>query len=251
MQSNEEAFSEAVSLLRSSRWTVVFTGAGVSAESGIPTFRDQLSSLWEQYDPEQLATPAAFRRDPNLVWGWYEWRRALAANARPNPAHLAIAALERYLPHLKLITQNVDDLHERAGSSHTIHLHGSLDAPRCFACARPFNQQRCVAGDTLHIPPPRCMHCNGRIRPGVVWFGEMLPRRELQSAFQAAKACDLLLSVGTSGLVYPAARIPEIARMNGAKIIHINPESAEVSGDCLLRGSAATWMPNLIAKAFL
>ena len=136
MTTNEAAFANAVEWLANARRLVVFTGAGVSAESGIPTFRDKLTGFWATFDPAQLATPTAFRNDPALVWGWYEWRRAQVAQARPNKAHLAIAALAQHVPELVVVTQNVDDLHERAGSKDVIHLHGSLQAARCFACAR-------------------------------------------------------------------------------------------------------------------
>lgn len=165
MKSNEAAFENAVEWLGSAKRVVVFTGAGVSAESGIPTFRDQLTGLWAKFDPAQLATPDAFRNDPGLVWGWYEWRRALAAAAKPNPAHIAIAALARYVPELMVVTQNVDDLHERAGSEHVVHLHGSLQAARCFACARPYSLSVCAspALTQSYVEPPRCAHFRRRV----------------------------------------------------------------------------------------
>lgn len=241
--------------LRRARHVVVFTGAGVSAESGIPTFRDALSGLWQRFDPGDLATAEAFRRDPALVWGWYEWRRAQVLKARPNPAHQAIAALARQVPKLTLVTQNVDDLHERAGSPEVIHLHGSLHAPRCFACARPFaglaaDPQEPAAGRRLE--PPRCPHCGGRVRPGVVWFGEELPAQALQQAFAAAGECDLLLSVGTSGVVYPAARIPQLALESGALLVHVNPQAAAAEGarEYWLGGAAGLVLPQLLAQAF-
>ncbi|SEC13108.1 NAD-dependent deacetylase [Pseudomonas saponiphila] len=234
---------------------VVFTGAGVSAESGIPTFRDALSGLWEHFDPAQLATPQAFRANPALVWGWYEWRRRKMLQAQPNPAHLAIAELARRVPRLTLITQNVDDLHERAGSPSVLHLHGSLHTPQCFACNRPFKGKLpCpdLPEQGGSLEPPRCSGCNGKIRPGVVWFGESLPQAILKAAFQAADDCDLLLSVGTSGLVQPAAQIPQRALQQGARVVHINPQPQECRApqEYSLTGPAGQLLPQLVQRAF-
>ncbi|MBK3867505.1 NAD-dependent protein deacylase [Pseudomonas stutzeri] len=241
--------------MRSAAHTVVFTGAGVSAESGIPTFRDALTGLWERFDPTALATPDAFRRDPALVWGWYEWRRMRVLQAQPNPAHLAIAELARHVPRLTLITQNVDDLHERAGSREVIHLHGSLHAPRCFACSRPAAAPLPAANEPdagRRVEPPRCGHCGGRLRPGVVWFGENLPVAALNAAFQAAGECDLLLAVGTSGVVYPAADVPRVARDAGATVIHINPQGEPPLSERehLLALPAGEVLPLLVSEAF-
>ena len=239
--------------LRTARHVVVFTGAGVSAESGIPTFRDALTGLWQRFDPAELATPEAFRRDPALVWGWYEWRRARVLAAQPNPAHRAIAELAGLVPRLTLVTQNVDDLHERAGSGGVVHLHGSLHAPRCFACARPFTG---LAADLREpeegrrIDPPRCAHCGGPVRPGVVWFGEELPAQALEQAFAAAQSCDLLLSVGTSGVVYPAAQIPRLALQAGARVVHVNMQPVEVGGarEVSLVGAAGELLAALVER---
>ena len=241
--------------LCAARDVVVFTGAGVSAESGIPTFRDALTGLWQRFDPGELATPEAFRHDPALVWGWYEWRRAKVLQAQPNPAHQAIAELARRVPRLTLVTQNVDDLHERAGSTAVIHLHGSLHRPRCFACARPFEGLDAAPQEPAEgrrLEPPRCPHCGGRVRPGVVWFGEELPEDALQQAFAAAQACDLLLSVGTSGVVYPAARIPQLALESGARVVHVNAQPVAIHGarEYSLIGAAGTVLPELLARAF-
>lgn len=237
---------------RNARHVVVFTGAGVSAESGIPTFRDALTGLWERFDPAELATPDAFRRDPALVWGWYEWRRMKVLQAQPNPAHLAIAALAERVPKLTLVTQNVDDLHERAGSRDVIHLHGSLHAPRCFACARPHTLTETPEepAEGRRLEPPRCRHCNGLVRPGVVWFGEMLPEAALQAAFDAAGACDLLLSIGTSGVVQPAASIPRLALQAGATLVHVNPQPAGHDGrrEFSLTGAAGQVLPELLRR---
>lgn len=252
MTTNEAAFANAVEWLANARRLMVFTGAGVSAESGIPTFRDQLTGFWAKFDPAQLATATAFRNDPALVWGWYEWRRAQVAQARPNAAHVAIAALMQHVPELVVVTQNVDDLHERAGSKDVIHLHGSLQAARCFACARLHPLAECSSSsiNASLLEPPRCNHCNGKIRPGVVWFGEQLPEPELRTAFKSAKNTDLLLSVGTSGMVYPAARIPEIAREHGARVVHINTEPVDTTDAITLTGRAGEWLPKLLCAAF-
>ncbi|PUA46699.1 NAD-dependent deacylase [Pseudomonas protegens] len=241
--------------LARARHLVVFTGAGVSAESGIPTFRDALSGLWEQFDPAQLATPQAFRADPALVWGWYEGRRLKVLEAQPNPAHLAIAELARRVPRLTLITQNVDDLHERAGSPSVLHLHGSLHTPICFACQRPWRGEPAapvLAEHGSRLEPPRCSGCNGKIRPGVVWFGEALPPAVLKAAFKAAGDCDLLLSVGTSGLVQPAAQIPQLALQQGARVVHINPQPQECRApqEYSLTGPAGQLLPQLVQRAF-
>lgn len=247
--------AELVAALRGARRVVVFTGAGVSAESGIPTFRDALGGLWQRFDAAELATADAFRRNPELVWGRYEWRRMKALQARPNPAHLAIAALAERVEQLTLVTQNVDDLHERAGSTGVIHLHGSLHAPRCFACAHPWSFAAAVPqepeGGRL-LAPPRCPRCAGPIRPGVVWFGESLPEEALERAFAAAGDCDLLLAVGTSGVVMPAARLPFLARSAGARVLQVNPGSSPLDDACdwNLRLAAGTALPRLLHAAF-
>ncbi len=180
-------------LLREAKHVVVFTGAGVSAESGIPTFRDALSGLWSRFDPAQLATAEAFRADPSLCWGWYESRRLKVLQAKPNAAHMAIAELAKHVPRLTVVTQNVDDLHERAGSLDVIHLHGSLHSPRCIDCGNPYEAAippGGVSDENCRLEPPRCGACNGHIRPGVVWFGEMLPEDAWSAGLGAAEECD-------------------------------------------------------------
>jgi NAD-dependent deacetylase len=241
----------AITMLRAARHVVVFTGAGVSAESGIPTFRDALTGLWERFDAAELASAEGFAADPDLVWGWYEWRRASVMRAQPNAAHRAIAALTSRVPKLTLVTQNVDDLHERAGSEGVLHLHGSLFATRCFDCGRPASLASEVPDEPeggRRVAPPRCAHCGGRVRPGVVWFGEMLPDDVLKQAFAAARDCDVLLSIGTSSLVFPAAQIPIDANRAGAKVIQVNPNATDLDAiaDFNLRGTAATVMPALV-----
>lgn len=236
--------------LRDAKHVMVFTGAGVSAESGIPTFREPLTGLWERFNAEDLASPQAFRKDKALVWGWYEWRRMKVLQAQPNAAHIAIAELEKRVPRLTLVTQNVDDLHERAGSTDVIHLHGRLDQPHCFVCNRPHTLPSDIPDepeDGRRLEPPKCTHCNGDIRSGVVWFGETLPVAALKRAFDAANECDLLFVVGTSGVVMPAAEIPRRAKWAGARVVEVNPNSkdANLKSEWVIRGTAEAVMPLL------
>lgn len=209
---------------------VFFTGAGMSAESGIPTFRDALTGLWSRFDPAELACEAGFRRDPALVWGWYRWRAARASTAMPHAGHAAITALQDVGHTVTVVTQNVDDLHERAGHARVLHLHGSLFASRCIDCGRPADPEPMReplpegADAGVRLEPPPCPDCRGLLRPGVVWFGETLPDAAWQAALQAIDACDLLLVVGTSGLVHPAALLPERAARLGRRVIVIDPD---------------------------
>ena len=241
--------------LHRARHVVVFSGAGVSAESGIPTFRDSLTGLWERFDAASLATPEAFRADPALVWGWYEWRRMKVLQAQPNPAHMAIAELARHVPRLTLVTQNVDDLHERAGSTDVNHLHGSLHQPRCFNCGERPDTSPTMPDEPeggRRLEPPRCAACGGQLRPGVVWFGESLPTEALNTAFAAAQSCDLLISVGTSGMVYPAAEVPGLAWRAGAVVVHVNPQpqTDHSEREFALAGPAGEQLPLLIRQVF-
>ena len=241
--------------MQQAKHIVVFTGSGVSAESGIATFRDALTGLWERFNVKNLATPEAFLRDEELVWGWYEWRRMRVLQAQPNPAHIAIASLARYVPKLTVITQNVDDLHERAGSVDVVHLHGSLHSPRCATCSQAHTLPPAIPEEPdggRRLRPPRCNRCGGSVRPGVVWFDEDLPVKELSLAFAAAGRCDLLFAIGTSGLVQPAAGIPLLAKQTGAKVVQINPMSTYLDDGCTwsFRGAAGVVMPNLLQAAF-
>ena len=229
--------------LRGASSVAVLTGAGISAESGIPTFRSA-NGLWRKYRPEDLATPQAFLRDPLLVWEWYQWRRALIAGAEPNPGHLALAALESRVDRFLLVTQNVDGMHDRAGSRRIVKLHGDIWILRCIQCAREW-EDHCT-----HLPvlPPRC-DCGGLARPGVVWFGETLPTLAWQEAEDAMRSAALLLVVGTSGVVYPAAGLVSIARSAGARVVEINVEDTAQSAYCdaMLRGRSGDLLPQLIA----
>jgi len=234
--------------LRGALRVVVLTGAGVSAESGIPTFRDALTGLWSRFRAEDLATPEAFARDPALVWSWYRWRRELVLAATPNAAHRALVVIAERVPELTLITQNVDGLHQRAGSPSVIELHGSIVRARCTGDGRP------VTTWTECEPcPPPCPECGAPLRPDVVWFGESLPAASLSAAVFAAGHCDLFLSVGTSNLVEPAASLPWVAAARGATVLVINtsPEGQRAGPRVHnLIGAAATILPALVVAAF-
>ena len=213
--------------IRAARALVIVTGAGVSAASGVPTFRGA-GGLWRTFRPEDLATPDAFARDPRLVWEWYDWRRTVLAGCRPNPAHEVIAKWSAR-PGFTLITQNVDGLHERAGTANVIRFHGSIWMLACASgCgAGPWEDRRAP----LPLLPPPCPSCGGAARPGVVWFGETIDPHVLERSAEAASAADVFLSVGTSSLVYPAAGLLEIARDRGALTAEINPEATAASAD--------------------
>jgi NAD-dependent deacetylase len=229
--------------LRNAKHIAVLTGAGISAESGIPTFRDAQTGLWAQYDPRDLATPEAFRRNPRLVWEWYDWRRELVARSEPNAGHLALVELERLAPRFTLITQNIDGLHRRAGSQNIVALHGDITRTRCFS-EDTIVERWADTGDV----PPRCPRCGGMLRPDVVWFGEQLPELALSTAQRAALDCDLFLSIGTSGEVEPAASLPYLARYHGATLVVVNPavEPAAERGYYALSGPAGTVLPALV-----
>jgi len=225
----------------------------MSAESGVPTFRDAQDGLWEEFDPSQLATPEAWRADPAFVFAWYLWRCRLVRAAAPNPGHLALAQWARGAAgravDMRIVTQNVDDLHERAGSTVLTHLHGSLFAFRCDSCGRPYDGALPeVTTPVERIDPPRCARGDGLIRPGVVWFGEMLPPGAFDTAYDSCRESQVVLVVGTSGLVYPAAVLPELARAAGALVVEINPDDTEISGavDLTWRETAAVALPTLL-----
>lgn len=231
------------SLILNARSIAVLTGAGVSAESGVPTFRGN-GGLWKQYKAEDLATPEAFARNPKLVWEWYDWRRGLIAQARPNAGHHALAELQDRVPKFTLITQNVDDLHDAAGSRDVLKLHGSIWVLRCTQCGKEKTDR------TTPLPeiPPRCA-CGALLRPGIVWFGEMLPQDVWQQAEWAAEHAEVFLVIGTSALVYPAAGLAGIAKSAGAKVIEINIEETALTQriDAFLRGPSAELLPQLMA----
>lgn len=233
--------------VRNARHIAVFTGAGVSAESGIPTFRDAQTGLWAQYRAEDLATPEAFRRDPVTVWNWYAWRRELMRSAQPNPAHHAIVELERLIDRVTVITQNVDGLHISAGSSDVIELHGNIWNNVCSDCRKPAHQ----IPDTSDVPP-RCTHCGGMLRPDVIWFGEALPAPAWIRAAEILESADVFFCIGTSSLVEPAASLPRYARSCGRTVIQINPEatSHDEIAQYVLRGKAGEVLPELVQSVW-
>ena len=246
MQPGLEASLGAVAeALRAAAHVCVLTGAGISAESGVPTFRDAQDGLWAKYDPLDLATPEAFLRDPELVWRWYRWRRELVAGAKPNAGHAALARLGGLVPKLTLVTQNVDGLHQRAGSTGVVEFHGNLFDDRCFV-------EGCVVESDTATGVPTCPGCGAQVRPGVVWFGEAIPERALEESFAAAAECDVFLSIGTSSLVYPAAGLAESAVRAGATVVEINPNPTGLATlfDHALAAAAGTALPALLAATW-
>ena len=230
--------------LRNARFIAALTGAGISAESGLATFRDAQTGLWARFDPRELATPSAFARNPQLVWDWYAWRRELVAAAQPNAGHFALSELERRAAEFLLITQNVDGLHQRAGSRKVIELHGNISRVKCSREGTIVERWEAPAGEV-----PRCVHCGTLLRPDVVWFEEMLPEHAVATAEDAVRRCDVLLVVGTSAEVYPAAALPAHAQRSGATVVEINPNAAALSpaADHVLRGAAGAVLPALVA----
>jgi NAD-dependent deacetylase len=230
--------------VRSAERVVVFSGAGVSRESGLDTFRGA-GGLWERMRPEELATPEAFRADPDKVWRWYAWRYGQAVAAAPNPAHQAVARLETLFPYVMVVTQNVDGLHQRAGSRSLLELHGTITRAVCERCRRSREMGEALAESSER--PPVCS-CGGRFRPAVVWFGEALPEEVLVQAYEEATFCDLFISVGTSSTVYPAAGLIELAHQAGACLIEVNPEPTPFSSlmDLRLAAPAGEALPALV-----
>lgn len=237
--------AELVDRLRAAKRVTILTGAGVSAESGVPTFRDAQTGLWAKYRAEDLATPNAFRRNPRLVWEWYEWRRKLVSDARPNQGHFALAEMEKLFPDFQLITQNVDGLHQRAGSQRVIELHGNITRTKCFDEGTIVQKWE----TTLDVPP-RCPTCGGLLRPDVVWFEEPLPELELEKANRATANCECFLSIGTSTVVYPAASLPFEALRSGALVVEINPQPTPFTEHAhfVLDGKAGAVLPKLLER---
>lgn len=236
-----------IETLRTARHLAVLTGAGISAESGIPTFREAQTGLWAQYDPEELATSQAFSANPELVWNWYQWRQQIVAQAELNPGHEALAQMESIFTkqgsHFTLITQNVDGLHQRAGNEKIIELHGNINRHKCFDCDT-------MAEDiSLTINKhPRCSYCGGLLRPDVVWFGENLPTFALQAAWDVVQNCDVFFSIGTSAIVQPAASLPLVALQKGAIVVEVNPNVTQISSATTyqLQGPSGEVLPQLI-----
>jgi NAD-dependent deacetylase len=234
---------ELIHLLKKSTRVAVLTGAGVSQESGLRTFRDAQAGLWAQYKPEDLATPTAFARDPKLVWDWYASRREAVRGVRPNAGHYALAEMEKNIPEFTLITQNVDGLHHLAGSKNILELHGNILNVRCSECG----VFALTWEDDLDFVP-RCKECNGLLRPDVVWFEESLPREQLEAAVDATRACQVFFSIGTSGVVHPAAALAHAARSEGSVVIEINAEPTPLTSkvDFSFHGKSGEILPELV-----
>jgi NAD-dependent deacetylase len=242
------ALQEATELLRRARSCVVLSGAGMSAESGMPTFRDALTGEWSKFDPMRLASREGFMADPAFVWRWYAGRRARLAEVHPNAGHHALVGPEHRFSPFAVVTQNVDGLHARAGSTRVLELHGNLLRTKCLAeCGVRF-------ADLGSLPPgapPPCPGCGALLRPDVVWFGEMLEPQVIETALELAAACEVMVVVGTSGIVYPAAGLPEVTKERGGRVIVVNPNQSDLDdvADIVVRGTAATTVPRLFASA--
>jgi len=241
---------ELIRLLQTAQRVAVLTGAGVSQESGLRTFRDAHPStgsgqagLWSQYKPEDLASPQAFARDPKLIWDWYAWRREAVKSVRPNAGHYALVEIEEQVPQFTLITQNVDGLHRMAGNQNVLELHGNIQRVRCSEC---YTVTETWGDDTESVP--QCAVCGGLLRPDVVWFGESLPRDQLEAAVEAARTCAIFFSIGTSGVVQPAASLAHAARNRGAIVVEINADTTPLTPkvDYFLQGKSGEILPELV-----
>lgn len=236
--------SEVTARLAAAHSVAVLTGAGISADSGVPTFRGA-DGLWRNFRAEDLATPEAFERDPRLVWEWYNWRRELIATKKPNPAHDTVAAMERRFSRFWLVTQNVDGLHRDAGSTKLSEIHGNIWKVRCTACG--------LVEDNRQVPIPllpACAACRKLVRPHIVWFGESLAQEDIARSYEALESCDVLLIIGTSGIVYPAASFAPVAKSVGAFVVEVNPDTTPNSGvvDVALQGRAKDIIPRLLSR---
>jgi NAD-dependent deacetylase len=234
--------ASAAYVIKNAEHIAILTGAGISAESGVPTFRGT-NGIWSKFKPEELARMDAFLANPELVWEWYQHRRDILANVKPNPAHFALAEWERKAPKFVIATQNVDGLHRIAGSKNVLELHGNIRINKCLRCSHEWPDEDLSFEGKIPMCP-----CGGMLRPGVVWFGEMLPQDVLEAAFLAAQKCDLFLTIGTSSVVYPAASLPEIAKESGAKVIEVNVEETPFTkwADYHFRGLAGAILPKIV-----
>jgi NAD-dependent deacetylase len=248
---SDRRLAEAIEWIRGAAEVVVSTGAGMSRESGIPTFRDAQEGLWARYDPEELATVRGFRTAPARVWGWYDGRRRRILESAPHAGHHALARLENALPALTVVTQNIDGLHQAAGSRRVVELHGSILRAKCLDRGHPFEGELSGGardtGSGGEVHPPECPRCGSPLRPDVVWFGELLPEAAVEEAWRLGERCDVMIVVGTSGLVWPAAELPFVAARAGARVIEINPEPSEITriADVFLKGRAGEILPRI------
>ena len=238
-------FDELISHLINARRCVVLTGAGISAESGVPTFRGK-EGLWGKFKPEQLASMDAFMASPKIVWEWYNWRRELMGQVRPNAGHLALVEMETLFEEFDLVTQNVDGLHAMAGSKSILELHGNIYRNKCVDCDGIFEFRGDIAPDNI----PQCGHCGGKIRPDVVWFGEMLDPEIIDAAFAQSEQADVFFSIGTSAEVHPAATLPVVAKNHGATLVEINVEETTLTelADFHFIGKSGDLLPKLVAQ---
>jgi NAD-dependent deacetylase len=243
-----EGMQRAARVLAGAERVVVSSGAGMSKESGIPTFRDAMEGLWANFDPQSLATEAGFRQDPRRVWSWYAWRRERVGDARPNPGHVALARMEALVPELVVVTQNIDGLHTEAGSTDVVELHGNIRRVKCLDRGHPYAGPLPPYAEGQEQDPPPCPVCGSPLRPDVVWFGEMLPVDAVERAWALAERCEVLLLIGTSGTVWPAAELPLVARRRGALVIEVNPTPSELThaADVFLAGPAGQVLPQLL-----
>jgi NAD-dependent deacetylase len=234
--------------VRRARSVCVLTGAGISAESGVPTFRGE-EGLWKKFRPEELANFDAFMRNPNLVWEWYAYRKKLIHDVNPNPGHFALVDLERHVKEFTLVTQNVDNLHRRAGSQRVIELHGNIERSFCIDCGMKVPEDDLDGSQGV----PRCKKCGGLVRPDVVWFGEMLPVEAFSQAEAASRRCEVFFSIGTSAVVFPAASLPYTALEHGAYVIEINRDRTDLSSRAheVLLGKAGEILPDLLSQVIL
>jgi NAD-dependent deacetylase len=233
--------------LRAVHRIVVLTGAGVSQESGLRTFRDGQTGLWAQYKPHELASPEAFRSDPKLIWDWYAWRREAVKAVRPNLGHYALVEMEKHVPEFTLVTQNVDGLHRMAGSQNVLELHGNIQRVRCADC---YTFTEAWGDDSESVPC--CQVCGGLLRPDVVWFGETLPLDQLEAAVVASRSCEVFFSIGTSGVVQPAASLGFAAHNRGAVVVEINAEPTPLTpkANFVMHGRSGEILPQLVAAAW-
>ena len=245
-----EGLRRAARILAGAERVVVSSGAGMSKESGIPTFRDAMEGLWSNFDPQALATEAGFRADPRRVWSWYAWRRERVGDARPNPGHRALTEMEALVPGLVVITQNIDGLHTEAGSTDVVELHGNIRRVKCLAHGHPYAGPLPPYAEGEEQDPPPCPECGSPLRPDVVWFGEMLPEDAVSRAWAVAERAEALLLIGTSGTVWPAAELPLVARRHGALIVEVNPEPSDLThvADVFLAGPAGQVLPQLLEE---
>ncbi len=237
--------NEIADIMVNCRKCVVLTGAGMSAESGVPTFRGE-EGLWRKFRPEELATMDAFVANPKIVWEWYNWRRDLMANVKPNPGHWAITEMESLSDSFSLITQNVDNLHRIAGTQDILEIHGNIQRNKCVDCNQPCDPDIEINPDKI----PKCKACGGKIRPDVVWFGELLNPQIIDRAFRLAEEADIFFAVGTSAIVHPAASLPPLAKRNGATLVEINMEETPISfmADFQVREKSGEFLPLLVQE---